>query len=106
MNKVLIWLASGERDKLTPGIVWGVNADKWAWVDEVRFVVFGESERTLAEDDELFAMIQEVNQPMYCKFAAKEKGLMETLEGKGARIEYVGEPIAEMIREGFQVLVF
>lgn len=106
MSKVLIWLASGERDKLMPGIVWGVNADKWAWVDEVRFVVFGEAERTLAEDEELFAQIQGVGQPMYCKFAAKEKGLLETLEGKGAKVEYVGEPIAEMIREGFQVLTF
>lgn len=106
MSKVLIWLTSGERAKLEPGILWGVNAIKYGWVDEVRFVVFGESEKLFLEDQTLFEMINEVESPMFCKYLAESVGIEKDLQEKGANLIDVGEPIAEAIKEGFQVITF
>jgi len=63
MSKVLIWLTSGERAKLEPGILWGVNA-------------------------------------------TESVGIEKDLQEKGANLIDVGEPIAEAIKEGFQVITF
>ena len=106
MSKVLIWLASGEREKLEPGILWGINAKKNGWVDEVRFVVFGESEKLLLKDQGLFEMINEVQPPTFCVHLAESEGIDQGLIEMGANLIDVGEPIAEAIKEGFQVMTF
>ena len=106
MTRVLIWLASGDRSKLMPGLMWGRNAKRNGWVDEVRVVVFGASERTIMEDEELFNMVQEIEGSMFCRRVAENEGTVEQLEGLGANLVYVGEPIAKAITEGYTVLTF
>jgi len=106
MTRVLIWLASGDRDKLMPGLMWGLNAKRNAWVDEVRVIVFGASERTIMEDDELFNMVQEIEGTLFCRRVAETEGTVEQLEQRGAKLAYVGEPIAKAITEGYTVLTF
>lgn len=106
MSKVLIWLASGDLDKLRPGILWGSKASENGWVDEVRFVVFGAAEQSLPQDDELFETVLAAQQTTFCKAVADGMNLTEGLEKKGAEVVYVGVPIADAIRDGWQVLVF
>lgn len=106
MSKVLIWLASGERSKLMPGVLWGTNAKRRGWVDEVRVVVFGDSEQTVMQDDELFNMVQEIEGTMFCRHVAENQGTLEQLEQKGANVVYVGEHIARAIADGFTVITF
>lgn len=106
MSKVLIWLASGERSKLMPGVLWGTNAKRRGWVDEVRVVVFGDSEQTVMKDDELFGLVQEIEGTMFCRHMAETQGTVEQLEQKGANVIYVGEPIAKAIADGFTVITF
>ena len=106
MAKVLIWLASGDKDKLMPGILYGTNAKKNGWVDDVKFVIFGESEKLFAEDDELFNMVSNEVEPVFCKFVSDEMKVSEKLEGKGAKVIYVGDYISKLIKEGYQVLTF
>lgn len=106
MSKVLIWLASGEESKLMPGVLWGVNAKRHGWVDEVRMVVFGDSQDTVMKNDELFNMVQEIQGTLFCRHVAENRGTVEQLENKGASVVYVGEPIAKAIDEGFTVITF
>lgn len=106
MSKVLIWLVSGERNKLMPGILWGTNAKRRGWVDDVRIVVFGDSEQVVMQDDELFNMVQEIEGTMFCRHVAENQGAVEQLESKGASVAYVGEPIAKAIKEGYTVITF
>lgn len=106
MVKVLIWLTSGERSKLMPGLMWGVNAKRRGWVDEVRIVVFGDSQTTIAHDDELFSMVQELEGTLFCRHVAESQGTVAELEAKGANVVYVGESIAKAMAEGFTVLTF
>ncbi|SEA24372.1 hypothetical protein SAMN05660420_01572 [Desulfuromusa kysingii] len=105
MAKVLIWLASGDLDKLQPGIIYGTNARKNGWVDDVQFVVFGESEKVMLEHPETFAILQE-NNTAYCKFVADDLGITSSLTKKGANIIYVGDYISNFIKEGYQVITF
>lgn len=106
MTKVLIWLASADREKLMPGLMWGLNAKRNDWVDEVKIVVFGPSERTVMEDDVLFSMVQEIEGTMFCRRVAEMEETVEQLETRGANVAYVGKPIAEAITEGYTVLTF
>jgi hypothetical protein len=69
-------------------------------------VVFGESERTLMNDDELFNMVQEIEGTLFCRRVAEKEGTVEQLETRGARLDYVGEPIARAITEGYTILTF
>lgn len=106
MSKVLIWLASGDLDKLKPGILWGSKASENGWVDEVRFVVFGAAEETLHQDNELFETVLAAQQTTFCKAVADGMNITDTLEKKGAEVVFVGMPIADAINDGWQVLVF
>lgn len=105
MAKVLIWLASGDIEKLQPGILYGTNARKYGWVDDVQFVVFGESERLMLEQPETFELLQD-NNAAYCKFVADEMGITADLKAKGATIVYVGDYISNFIKDGYQVITF
>ena len=104
-TKVLIWLASGELEKLQPGILYGTNARKFGWLDDVQFVVFGESERLLLKHPETFALLND-NSAAYCKFVADDMGITAELEEKGANIIYVGDYISKFIKDGYQVITF
>ncbi|MBZ4642487.1 MAG: hypothetical protein PWQ25_1465 [Deferribacteres bacterium] len=106
MSKVLIWLASGEKEKLKPGILYGLNAKKHGWLEDVKFVVFGESEKLLLEDDELFNLINDKENTAYCKFVSNEFGITDRLEKKGANVIYVGDYVSNLIKEGYQVITF
>jgi hypothetical protein len=106
MGRVLIWLASGDLDKLRPAIVWGTKASENGWVEEVRFVVFGAAEQALAKDDDLFESVLSVQHTTFCKAFADDMQLTDDLQAKGGAVVYVGVPIAEAINDGWQVLVF
>ncbi|PLX96658.1 MAG: hypothetical protein C0622_14410 [Desulfuromonas sp.] len=105
MAKILIWLASGDMEKLKPGILYGTNARKHGWVDDVQFVVFGESERLMLKHPETFALLQD-NNTAYCKFVADDMGITGDLEEKGARVVYVGDYISKFVKDGYQVITF
>ena len=105
MTKVLIWLASGDMEKLRPGIIYGTNARKFGWLEDVQFVVFGESEQLLLNQPDSFELLQS-NNTAYCKFVADEMKITTTLKEKGARVIYVGDYISNFIKEGYQVITF
>ncbi len=106
MAKVLIWLASGEKEKLMPGILYGTNAKKYNWLGDVKFVIFGESERLFVEDEELYNLLPEEVECAFCKFVLDQMGLTEKLKEKGAKVFYVGEYISKLIKDGYQVITF
>ncbi len=106
MSRVLIWLASGDLETLRPGILWGTNARRYGWVDEIRFVVFGEAERTLPSDPELFGWVIEAEDSVFCKLIADGMQISADLERQGATVDYVGSTIGDLIEQGWRVLVF
>jgi len=49
-------------------------------------------------------MVQQVRGTLFCRHLAEQEGTLGQLEALGTELVYVGEPIAEAIREGFMVL--
>ncbi|MGA1847540.1 hypothetical protein [Deferribacter abyssi] len=106
MAKILIWLSSNKKEILEPGITYGINAKKHGWVEDVKFVIFGQAEKLLLEDEELFNKLQEHAEPIFCKYIADQIGITENLKQKGAKIKYVGKYISNLINDGYEVLTF
>ena len=104
-TKILIWLKSGSLEAIKPGILYGVNAKKYKWVDDVKFVVFGEAEKLFLEERELLKEINDVDS-YFCKFVAENEGYVNRLESLGVNVVYVGKLISDLIAEGYQVLTF
>jgi len=71
-TKVFVILASGDRDvALEVGLVYPLNAVKNRWMDEVKLIIFGPSEKIAAHDMEVRERIDELRKAgievMACK---------------------------------------
>lgn len=104
--KVLVWLYSGEKEKLWPGLMFAKRARENKWLEDVRVVVFGEAEKLYLEDKEIRQFLEDFPNVLFCKRYAENQGIYDALQKAGAHLIYVGEYIAELIKEGYQVLTF
>ncbi len=105
MSKVVIILANPNEEVLKTGILYGSNAVKYNWFEDVKFFVFGASQEVILENDELLNTLKEL-QAVACKFVAKQKGIDEIYKEKGFKLEYIGEPLSKLINEGYVPMVF
>ncbi|MBO8172103.1 MAG: hypothetical protein H0Z33_09435 [Bacillaceae bacterium] len=108
-KKVLIIISTAEKEKALTGILYGVNAMKNGWLDDVKIMFFGPSEKLLAEDpdfQEQAAKIKEYQTPVACKFISDNQGISENLASLGIEVEYVGKMVSDYIGEGYTPMVF
>jgi hypothetical protein len=104
-SKVVIVLANPSIDVIKTGILFGSNASKYNWFDDVKFFLIGESENTILGNDELVNALKEL-EAVACKFVAKEKGIDQIYKEKGFKLEYIGEPLSNLINNGYVPMVF
>ena len=104
--KVLVWLYSGEKEKLWPGLMFAKRATENRWLEDVKVVVFGEAEKLYLEDNEMREFLKDIPGVLFCKRYAENTGIYDALKSLGVDIIYVGEYIAGLIKEGYQVLTF
>jgi len=110
-TKVFVILGSGDREvALEVGLVYPLNAAKNAWMDEVKVILFGPSERVAAHDAEVQGRIQELLENevevLACKWCSDRMGVTEKLEEMGVQVEYVGSIISDLLKEGWASLTF
>jgi hypothetical protein len=67
--------------------------------------LIGESENTILGNDELVNALKEL-EAVACKFVAKEKGIDQIYKEKGFKLEYIGEPLSNLINNGYVPMVF
>lgn len=103
--KVVIILTNPNIDVIKTGILFGSNASKYDWFEDVKFFLIGESENTILENDELINTLKELKTTA-CKFVAKEKGIDHIYKEKNFKLEYIGEPLSNLINNGYVPLVF
>ena len=104
-SKVLIILSSRDHDKLKSGIMYGINAMKYNWLDDVRFFVFAGAEEEILKDDELLDEIKSIG-AIACKFIAKEKDIYDKFKQLDITTQYIGEQISSLIKDGYIPMVF
>ncbi|WP_291490298.1 hypothetical protein [Desulfurella sp.] len=105
MGKVVIILANPNEEVLKTGILYGSNAIKYKWFEDVKFFVFGASQEIVLKNDELLNTLKGL-QAVACKFVAKEKGIDGLYKEKGFNLQYIGEPLSKLINEGYIPMVF
>lgn len=109
-DKILVIISSSDAGKARTGAMYAVNALRNNWMTEVKLFFFGPAERLLLNDEELQQIVEEFNaldeKPVACKFIAEKEKTDEKLSKLGVRVEYVGEPISDLIKQGYVPLIW
>jgi hypothetical protein len=110
-TKVFVILSSGDREvALEVGLVYPLNAVKNRWMDGVKLIIFGPSEKIAAYDTEVRGRIEELQEAgidvMACKWCADRMKITTALEDAGVEVVYVGPIISQMLKDGWASLTF
>lgn len=86
------------------------NAKKQKWFEEVTLIVWGPSARLLAGDKDLQAkikgMIEDGVKVQACQACADSYGVTEQLRQLGVEVKYMGKPLTDLIKQGWDTLTF
>ena len=108
-SKVVIILATGEKEKAFAGILYAKNCQKNKWLDDVKVIFFGPFESLVCDDEEVAqeaSQLLEYQTPVACKFLSDHSGKSETLENLGFDVDYVGSKVSNYIKEGYVPMVW
>jgi len=86
------------------------NAKRRGWFDEVHLLLWGPSDKLLAENKELQAELQDMQKSGViveaCVTCAKRYGVVDALKGMGVDVKPMGEPLSNRLKDGWKVLSF
>jgi len=102
-------IATGENEKALTGLMYASKALSEGWMDEVKVIFFGPSERLLVEDEMIAKTAKEfgaVEKPIACKFISEREGISEKIEDLGFQVDYVGTIISDFLKDGYVPMVF
>ncbi len=110
-NKVFIVLASGDKDvAMLTALEYPLRCAKNKWMDEIKVIIFGPSERLLAFDADVQARVKEIQaagvEVMACRPPAERLGVTQAIEKLGIKVEYVGPIISQMMKDGWTSMTF
>ena len=107
---LVIWSSADREVALYNVFMYTHNAKRRGWWDEVRLLLWGPSDRLVAEDaelqDELRAMMADGVEVMACKACSDRLGTTEALEQLGVNVFYAGTALTEMLKEGWKTLTY
>ncbi len=106
---MLVIIASGEKEKVIAGLMYARNAQKNKWLDDVKVVYFGPSERLIVQDEDVMAEAIEIaaqSQTFACKALSDRDNVSGTIEELGVKVEYVGTIVSDFIKEGYVPMVW
>lgn len=76
---------------------------KQAWWQEVEIIVWGATAKLVAENkniqEKLLNTIENGVKVRFCRACASQLGAAETLETLGFQLEYMGQPLTEILKQ-------
>jgi hypothetical protein len=108
-SKLLVIIATGDREKALTGLMYVKNTIKYGWIENIKVIFFGPSENLLVSDSDVTnsaAELAGLGQPIACKFLSDRDDISERLEGMGITVDYVGSMIADLIKDGYVPMVW
>jgi hypothetical protein len=110
-TKLFILLSSGDKEvALEVGLVYPLSVAKNKWMDEVKVILYGPSEKLAAYDVEVQEKLKELQENgievMICKYCADKMNITGILEENGFKVIYVSPIIAQMLKDGWASLTF
>ena len=86
------------------------NAKTQGWFDEVRFIIWGPSQRLLVADKDILAEVKAMQDDGVvveaCIACANSYGLVEKIRALGIEVKPMGEPLTDFLKSGYHVLTF
>jgi len=108
-DKILVVIATGDKDKALTGLMYAKNALKREWLEDVKVVYFGPSERLMVEDADIASAAIEVTslgETYACKAISDRENISERIDEMGVKVEYVGAIISEYVKQGYVPMVW
>jgi hypothetical protein len=104
-DKLAVILVSADRAVLEMALTYTRNVITHKWLPDVKVYLFGPSEVTITTDPDLrnlaSAVIQAGVVPVACKWCSDKYNVTALLLDLGCRVEYIGQPVSEAIRDGY-----
>ncbi len=104
----VIWTNADPEAAMNMALMYAKNSRIHGWWETVRLIVWGPSQKVLAENgmlrEELAACAKAGVELYACRACAERYGLAETLEALGVEVLYTGEPLTHMLKTGWSVL--
>ncbi len=89
---------------------YATNSMKQGWMDQVRVILWGPTEKMVAENKKFQDMIKMLQvtgvEIIACKACSDNFGVSEKLENLGINVQYVGTLVTEMLKDGWYQLTF
>lgn len=108
-EKLLIIIASSDREKVLTALMYAKNTIKYGWIPEVRVIFFGPAENLLVSDTDVTASAKELvnfSQPIACQYISDRDNITERIEKLGIKTDYVGSIIADLLNDGYTPMVW
>lgn len=112
ITRLLVVWTTGDKEAALKGaaLMYPMYTKQKGWWDEIRLVVWGASQKLLAEDAEVQGMIKKVQESgvevAACKWCADQYGVSAKLESLGVKVFYVGEYMTEALQANWPSLTF
>lgn len=110
-NKVFAIITDSDREQaLEVSLVYPMNCAKNKWLDEVKVIFFGPSEKLAAFDIQVQEKIKQMKgygvEVLACKWCADRMGITQQLEAQGITVVFVGPIISHLIKDDWAQLTF
>ncbi len=110
-DKVFAIITDADREQaLEVGLIYPLNCARNKWLEEVKVIFFGPSEKLAAFDIQVQQKIKEIRgygaEVLACKWCSDRMGLTAQLEAQGITVVYVGPIISQLIKDGWAQLTF
>jgi hypothetical protein len=107
-QQLILWTSGDREVALKMVFMYAFNCKKYAWMDNIRLLVWGPSAKLLSEDQELQARLKDLKEAgveLYaCKGCADMYGISEKLSSLGVNVMYTGKMLADLQQHGWYVL--
>ena len=108
-SKLLVIVATSDKEKAKTALMYAHNVMRRGWLDDVKVVYFGPSEKLVVEDPFIADQAREIAEAggsIACKFISDREGVSEKIEELGVKVEYVGSIISDLIKDGYTPMVW
>ena len=108
-SKLLVIVPTSDNEKARTVLIFANNVMKRGYLDDVKVVYFGPSEKLVVEDPFISDQAQEIAEAggsIACKFISDRDGVSEKFEKLGVQVEYVAGIISDLLKDGYTPMVW
>lgn len=107
---VVIWTSGDREVALKMVFMYTYNAKLRGWWDDIIFIVWGPSEKLLAEDKELQNYLKKMLETEIvveaCKACSDMYGVSDQLEKLGVDVKFMGVPLTDYLKRDMKIITF